>query len=121
MRFDVLHGQFNPISYIVTSILVKFLSQADTHALLPHLAQFTEEHRNEAIELRTRTTSLKDALRSAIEEAWTAPLVPEMGEQSWEARITAAQRVEPTTRVPRPEIKTHGAEWGSPLVSVIKP
>lgn len=114
-RFELIYGMFH-FHAIYNS---DSTSLADMDSLLPHLAQFASEHREAAIALRNQVLSLAEMLRKALDEAWAAPPAPVPEEQSWEARLAAALRTEPTTKVRRPEMKQTDRGWGMPLVGAV--
>ena len=92
----------------------------DSASLLPHLLQFTEEHREEAASLRADLIIFSEELAIAVEEIWTKPSEPEENVEqsgqphadSWAARMEAHEKrkhANPVDTVPRPELAK--SEW----------
>lgn len=86
----------------------------DAGSLLPHLFQFTEEHRAEAALLQQDLSQFEQEIREALAEVWVKPTgtptdaVP----NSWATRMEEKESVRhtnPTDRVPRPDIVE--VEW----------
>lgn len=92
-------------------LVFSFLGEAGK--LLPHMLQFTDEHREEGKALQAELVSFQDELSKAIEEVWTRPsgteskdvtaVPPGAGEaakpQDPQDKIAKPQIVEPTWRV----------------------
>ncbi|TFK88053.1 IkappaB kinase complex IKAP component [Polyporus arcularius HHB13444] len=112
----------------VTKLVAKFnAAQADTSALLPHLLQFTEEHRAEAASLQEEVREFSEELSGAVEEIWKrAPEGEEGGaeggaahEGGWAARMEAYEKrknVNPVDNIVKPELAKQ--EWKLKLADV---
>ena len=97
--------------------LTFFFFIGEAGKLLPHMIQFTDEHRREGKALQTALAAFQEELSKAIEEVWTRPaegvtaganatvvnLLPGVGEamkpQDPLEKIAKPQLVEPTWRV----------------------
>jgi len=70
-------GTIDEEEYLLTSVtkLVGRFTAARTeaHSLLPHLLQFTAEHREEAESLQADISSFEAELKTAIDEIWAKP------------------------------------------------
>ncbi|CCM05755.1 uncharacterized protein FIBRA_07987 [Fibroporia radiculosa] len=111
----------------VSKLVVRFnASQSDAAALLPHLFQFTEEHRTEACALQEELRAFEAELQAAVTEIWTrtpADSATSAGEgdggqsenaaaDGWAARMREYERqrqVDPLEKVARPELAR--PEW----------
>ncbi|KAH9846478.1 IkappaB kinase complex IKAP component [Lenzites betulinus] len=105
----------NSVSKLVTRFKT---TQADGASLLPHLLQFTDEHRTEAASLQRELSDLSAELNEAIEEIWKkAPENEEPAESapaldSWAARMEAHEKqkhINPVDKVAKPELAR--PEW----------
>lgn len=89
---------------------------------MPHLLEFTDEHREEAEGLQDELDSFAKELAMALEEVWARPADAEEGETSlegWAARMQEYQKqrmVDPLLKVPRPDLAKY--EWNKKLVRV---
>ncbi|RPD57919.1 IkappaB kinase complex IKAP component [Lentinus tigrinus ALCF2SS1-6] len=105
----------------VSKLVARFNTvQADSSALLPHLLQFTEEHRAEAASLQEELRDFAEELRGTVEEIWKkAPESEEGGAESgapsadsWAARMEAHEKrknVNPADNIVKPELAKQ--EW----------
>ncbi len=104
-----------------------FMSAADTSALLPHLLQFTEEHRAEAASLQEEVREFSEELSGAVEEIWKRATEGEEGgaeggaahEGGWAARMEAYEKrknVNPVDNIVKPELAKQ--EWRLKLADV---
>ncbi|KAI0076404.1 IkappaB kinase complex IKAP component [Panus rudis PR-1116 ss-1] len=91
-----------------------------TH-LLPHLFQFTEEHKAEGIELQRELNDLEEELKAAVDEIWTKK--PEDVEtttaEGWAARMQEYEkqrRIDPLEKVQKPNLGPN--EW-NPKIAVL--
>ncbi|EEB98896.1 hypothetical protein MPER_01516 [Moniliophthora perniciosa FA553] len=104
----------------VTKLSGRFSASRDEAGkLLPHLLQFTPEHRDEGMAMQEDVVQLEQGLKTAIDEIWTKtppegqdqePVVPM--QDSWAARmeeIERNRRINPIERVPKPDILS--ADW----------
>ncbi|KAJ8489069.1 hypothetical protein ONZ51_g3188 [Trametes cubensis] len=98
----------------VSKLVTRFnTTQADSASLLPHLLQFTEEHRAEAASLQQELQDFAAELSAAVEEIWKkAPESEEPTEtapapDSWAARMEAYEKqkhINPVDKVAKPEL-----------------
>ncbi|KAI1786336.1 IkappaB kinase complex IKAP component [Ganoderma leucocontextum] len=104
----------------VSKLVARFnTTQADSTSLLPHLLQFTDEHRTEAASLQTELQAFAAELSEAVEEIWKkAPEAEEGGEgpgpapDSWAARMEAHEKrkhANPMDSVAKPDLAKQ--EW----------
>ncbi|KAI0697397.1 IkappaB kinase complex IKAP component [Cerioporus squamosus] len=112
----------------VSKLVARFnTAQADTSALLPHLLQFTEEHRAEAASLQEDLRDFAEELSAAVQEIWKkAPEGEEGGAEggapsadSWAARMEAYEKrknANPVDNIVRPELAKQ--EWKLKLPDV---
>lgn len=83
---------------------------------MPHLLQFTAEHREEGCGLQNDVEAFEVELKESIEEIWSRPVglddrnVPE----GWAARMAEVERnkaaVDPLDKVAKPDL-FHGKDW----------
>ena len=89
---------------------VRFLGEAGK--LLPHMVQFTDEHRQEGKALQAELVNFQEELSKAIEEVWTRP--PELKDLTNGVDTTAvnplpgmgemAKPQDPLDNIPKPQI-----------------
>ncbi|KAI5122330.1 hypothetical protein M0805_002497 [Coniferiporia weirii] len=93
--------------------------QGDTANLLPHLLQFTPEHRDEARSLQKEMTAFRTELQSALDEIWVTKF-EESGEglatssaSSWAERMEEKKRDRKTAveSILKPETRMAEGEW----------
>jgi elongator complex protein 1 len=82
--------------------------------LLPHLFQFTEEHRREAASLQQDLDQVEQEIKGALAEVWANPTDTPIDAtpDSWAVRMEereSARQTNPTDRVPKPDIVE--VEW----------
>jgi len=100
----------------VTKLVDRFLmTEAETRSLLPHLLQFTVEHREEGLRLQNEVEAFEVELRECIEEIWTRPV--EVGvSDGWAAKMAKMAEVErdkvvnPLDKVAKPDL-FQGKDW----------
>ena len=112
-------------------LVIDIYSTADSAALLPHLLQFTDEHRAEASSLQEELQAFAAELAEAVEEIWKkapegedgaagdAPASASVSADSWAARMEAHERrrnVNPVDNVARPELAKQ--EWKLKLPAI---
>ena len=116
-------------------LVIDICSTADSAALLPHLLQFTDEHRAEASSLQEELQAVAAELAEAVEEIWKKAPEGEDGAagdapasasasasasgDSWAARMEAHERrrnVNPVDNVARPELAKQ--EWKLKLPAI---
>ena len=89
--------------------------KAETRSLLPHMLQFTSQHREEGLGLQNEVEAFEVELKESVEEIWTRP-AEENGESvpaGWGSRMAEAERgraVNPLDKVAKPEL-FRGADW----------
>ncbi len=98
-------------------LIIKIIDEVQV--LLPHLLQFTAEHRKEGVNLQKDMGDLGEELENAVAEIWSMPQ-EEDGEDkalppgdTWASRMEELEknkRVNPVEKVPRPEVKNNG-DW----------
>ncbi|KAF9047491.1 pol II transcription elongation factor [Panaeolus papilionaceus] len=106
----------------VTKLVEKFsASQADARSLLPHLYQFTVEHRTEGKLLQEEVDEFEAELKAAVEEIWAVQGAPGTADESeleptvdtWATRMAEREKkmkVNPLERVPKPTF-SQGKDW----------
>lgn len=83
--------------------------------LLPHLLQFTSEHREEGKKLQRDIESLDEELGNAVAEIWAEPQEEEGAPpvDTWASRmeeLEKSRKVNPIERVPKPEMRKN-EDW----------
>ncbi|TBU27865.1 IkappaB kinase complex IKAP component [Dichomitus squalens] len=114
---------FKSVSKLVTRFNT---TQADSTSLLPHLLQFTEEHRTEAASLQKELEEFAVELTEAVDEIWKKAAENEEGGEganpsadSWAARMEAHEKrkhTNPGDTVPKPDLAKQ--EWKLKLLDV---
>lgn len=111
-RFNTTRGKFMSRRYLVGLVLTYGSDEA--RDVLPHLFQFTSEHREEGQALQAELSEFENELGKALEEVWTKAAdedVPPI--DSWAARMEERERnktVNPIDKVPKPELP-RGENW----------
>ncbi|GLB37914.1 hypothetical protein LshimejAT787_0409650 [Lyophyllum shimeji] len=85
----------------------------EARGLLPHLLQFTTEHRQEGLEMQKQLTEFGEELKLSLEEIWFRP-PEEVPVDSWASRmeeLEMARRVNPVDKVPKPELPSSNSAW----------
>ncbi|KAK7052844.1 putative elongator complex protein 1 [Paramarasmius palmivorus] len=113
----------------VTKLSSRFSTTRDEAGkLLPHLLQFTLQHREEGLEMQDDVARLEQELKDAIDEIWAKTMSNEGREEqgptvpttdSWAARMEEVERnrrINPIDRVTKPEILT--ADWRLKLYEI---
>ncbi|KAI0669554.1 IkappaB kinase complex IKAP component [Trametes maxima] len=103
----------------VTKLVTRFgTTQADSASLIPHLLQFTGEHKAEAASLQRELKEFNTELTEAVEEIWKKAPENEEGVEavppmdSWAARMEAHEKqkhINPVDKVAKPEVGK--VEW----------
>lgn len=93
----------------------------DAIALLPHLFQFTEEHREEGESLQEDLIKFGTELHEAVDEIWKKPDVEGQNgcQEGWAARMqeTDKQRqIDPLDKVAKPELPKR--DWNPKLSDI---
>ncbi|KAF8661467.1 hypothetical protein AX16_001304 [Volvariella volvacea WC 439] len=95
----------------VTKLVGRFSITRDlAKNLLPHLFQFTEEHREEGLELQMQISEFEKELQEALDEIWFRP---EEDGETWASRMEEIERkkqVNPVDRVTKPDFLA-GKDW----------
>lgn len=82
----------------------------DAHNLLPHLLQFSHEHRGEAANLQEEVSDFEKEISEAVNEIWKKPAEAEGDAQtsdSWVTRMQEHDRrqaIDPMEKVAKPEV-----------------
>ncbi|THH29047.1 hypothetical protein EUX98_g5147 [Antrodiella citrinella] len=98
------------------------ITQNDAHNILPHLFQFTQEHKVEAVELQEEIANFEKELSDAVEEIWKKPTEIDGEDQtadSWALRMQEhdkRQAVDPMEKVTKPDVTKR--VWNSKLSSL---
>ncbi|KAF8633329.1 hypothetical protein AX17_004501 [Amanita inopinata Kibby_2008] len=106
----------------ITKLVARFNTARDEAGnILPHLLQFTPEHREEGRLLQNELTEFHLELEKALEEIW-AKRTDEENTQAdgWAARMQEIERnktINPIDKVPKPEI-SRGDDWRIALLSL---
>ncbi|THV06651.1 pol II transcription elongation factor [Dendrothele bispora CBS 962.96] len=109
----------------VSKLVGRFSATRDEGSkLLPHLLQFTPEHRDEGLAMQRELADFETELKAAVEEIWA--VTPPLGDgsinstenaptrDSWAARMEEAEknrRINPVERVPKPEMSGDRGDW----------
>ncbi|TFK44978.1 IKI3 family-domain-containing protein [Crucibulum laeve] len=96
----------------ITKLVERFGStQDDARSILPHMSQFTDEHREEGQALQLEISNFETELKDALEEVWAkSPLNEDGGNplvDSWASRMDEVEknrRINPIDKVPKPEL-----------------
>jgi len=96
--------------------------QAEAEALLPHLLQFSHEHREQGQLLQQEVADLKAKLLTCVDEIWDRKDDPDASERtvdSWAARMEEVMRdrKEAIKRIPKPELG-QGESWQIKLLDL---
>ncbi|KAK0495026.1 pol II transcription elongation factor [Armillaria luteobubalina] len=83
-------------------------------SLIPHLFEFTPDHREEGSNLQKEVDAFERELQETVEDIWKKPTEEgETATDSWAARmeqVEKAKRVNPVETVPKPELGRN-ADW----------
>ncbi|PFH52192.1 hypothetical protein AMATHDRAFT_74468 [Amanita thiersii Skay4041] len=96
----------------VTKLVSRFrTTRGEAGDLLPHLLQFTPEHRQEGRSLQNQTTEFEAELSTALEEVWAKQSAEDGNPQpvvdSWAARMDELARnkaISPIDKIAKPEL-----------------
>ncbi|KAG6839915.1 hypothetical protein C0991_010395 [Blastosporella zonata] len=98
----------------LTKLTARFASiQDEAKALLPHLLQFTPEHREEGVAMQQHLLDFEEELKRSLEEIWSKP-PEEVPIDSWATRMEDAERekrVNPVDKLPKPELPSSSKGW----------
>ncbi|KAF4620926.1 hypothetical protein D9613_000930 [Agrocybe pediades] len=100
----------------VTKLVDRFnTTQGEVRGLLPHLFQFTDEHREEGLELQNDLAAFEEEMKAALDEIWARPAETE-GEptaEGWAARMAEIEKskaINPLDKVPKPDM-SQAKDW----------
>ncbi|KAF9012601.1 IKI3 family-domain-containing protein [Cyathus striatus] len=101
----------------LTKLVERFhTSQADAKALLPHMFQFTKEHRDEGVALQSEIAQFEEELRESLDEIWTRPIEDDTDApqaDSWASGMEAiakSRHINTLDKVSKPEL-SQGSHW----------
>lgn len=83
----------------------------EARGLLPHLLQFTEEHREEGLSMQRLLLQFETELKDSLDEIWARPPEETPPLDSWALRVTEAERdrkVNLVDKVPKPIFPSSG-------------
>ncbi|KDQ56269.1 hypothetical protein JAAARDRAFT_36447 [Jaapia argillacea MUCL 33604] len=110
----------------ITKLVARFTTaQGETSNLLPHLLQFTPEHRAEGISLQSDLAAFEVELKQAVEEVWTRPPSETQQDEEgavgdgWAKRMEQIEKnrmVNPLDKVVKPDVSA--GEWRIPLLDI---
>jgi len=105
----------------ITKLVGRFnTTHNDAERLLPHLFQFTSEHRQEGIELQRQVSDFSSELRKAVDSIWKKQDDEEVTTpEGWAARMQDYEKqrhIDPLEKVVKPELNRK--EWNTKLSSV---
>ncbi|KAG6878289.1 hypothetical protein C0992_008296 [Termitomyces sp. T32_za158] len=90
--------------------------------LLPHLLQFTPDHRKEGVGMQKHLADFGNELQSSLNEVWTKP-EEETPIDSWATRMEQLEkdrRANPVDKVPKPELSSGNKQrWQMNLFDVV--
>jgi hypothetical protein len=84
---------------------------------VPHLFEFTQEHKDAARTLLAEAERLRTSLVVGIEEAWMRPTEPEKDVPDAAVGIKAT-RIEPVDKVARP-MEPRPSEWRDEVITAV--
>lgn len=99
---------FKSVSKLVSRIVT---IQDEARGLLPHLLQFTEEHREEGLSMQRLLLQFETELKDSLDEIWARPPEETPPLDSWALRVTEAERdrkVNLVDKVPKPIFPSSG-------------
>ncbi|OCB85125.1 IkappaB kinase complex, IKAP component [Sanghuangporus baumii] len=98
--------------------------QSDSEQVLPHLLQFSPEHRNEARELQVKISSFQVELQEAVDDVWptndTGDGASEMNVTSWAERMEERRRERENAikTIAKPVLEYNESSWRSDIFGV---
>ncbi|KAF5375529.1 hypothetical protein D9615_009198 [Tricholomella constricta] len=87
--------------------------QDEAKGLLPHLLQFTPEHRQEGVAMQQHLAEFGLELKRSLEEIWYKP-PEEQPVDSWATRMEEVERekrTNPVDKLPKPELPSSSNGW----------
>ncbi|KAG7449880.1 Elongator complex protein 1 [Guyanagaster necrorhizus] len=99
----------------VAKLVVKFTSTRDeARSLIPHLFEFTPDHREEGSNLQKEIDAFERELQETVEDIWKKPAEGgESATDSWATRMEQVEKAKwlnPVDSVPKPELGRN-ADW----------
>ncbi|PPQ93843.1 hypothetical protein CVT25_013552 [Psilocybe cyanescens] len=101
----------------ISKLVERFLTtQGETRSLLPHLLRFTDDHREEGMQLQREVGDFELELKAALEEIWACPPPADEEEaipDGWAARMAENEKnkaVNPLEKVPKPDV-SRSKDW----------
>jgi len=90
-------------------IIFSPMCQGEVRSLLPHLFQFTDEHREEGLNLQQEVGDFEQEIQDALDEIWArTPAEGDEPEQiGWATRMAEIEKskaVNPLDKVPKPDL-----------------
>ncbi|KAG6878005.1 hypothetical protein C0993_000965 [Termitomyces sp. T159_Od127] len=106
----------------LTKLAARFATiQDEARNLLPHLLQFTLEHREEGTAMQKQLADFEGELSCSLDEIWAKP-PEEAPVDSWATRMEQVEkdrRTNPVDKVPKPELSSSsGKRWRINLFDV---
>lgn len=96
---------------------VFLMCQDEVRSLLPHMFQFTDEHREEGFNLQGEVGDFEQEIQEALDEIWartpSAEGDEEPGQIGWAARMAEIEKskaVNPLDKVPKPDL-SQAKDW----------
>jgi elongator complex protein 1 len=93
------------------------MCQGEVRSLLPHLFQFTDEHREEGLHLQREVGDFEQEIQEALDEIWARTPFAEGDEEpeqiGWAARMAEIERskaINPLDKVPKPDL-SQAKDW----------
>ena len=84
---------------------------------MPHLLQFTSEHREEGLGLQNEVEEFEKEMEESVDEIWTRP-AEEGNPDDWASRMASVERsraVNPLDKVGKPDV-IRGSDWSVKLL-----
>lgn len=103
-------------------VLTWVIVVGDASRLIPHLLQFTSEHREEGQSLQDELAAFETELKEAIDWIWTKTDEngePEVTEDTWRMRMEQLEKerkINPVDKVPKPEVDSKG-DWALKILN----
>ncbi|KAG6836197.1 hypothetical protein H0H93_010463, partial [Arthromyces matolae] len=98
----------------LTKLAARFTTiQEEARNLLPHLLQFTSEHREEGTALQQLLDDFDGELKRSLDEIWTKP-DEDNSVDSWATRMEQVEkdrRANPVDKVAKPELPSSAKGW----------
>lgn len=86
--------------------------EGEAQSLLPHLAQFTSEHREGGIALQNDISQFEAELKEDVEKIWKKSDEADAAQMSMpEDRQQQEKRVQPIDKLPKPDVGKGIDDW----------